>query len=314
MIGFCRIRQHTRVSAYPSISSDDIGDLTINIPNSKTQQKRIAKILSTLDEKIETNIRINTELETIAKDLYDYWFIQFDFPDVNSKPYKSSGGQMAYNSDLKREIPKGWEVSTLSNWIATDKTGDWGKDIATANYNLEVRCIRGADINGLNGVGNINAPKRYILKKNHQKLLSPFDFIIEISGGSPTQSTGRIAYITEKTFERFDSPLVCSNFCKAVSLVNNQYFYNFYYLWSSCYNNGIFFGWEGKTSGIKNLLFDSFIKNYYIETPPKNLAVQFFKYIDPIQKMKNQLLQENSELSTLRDWLLPLLINGHILV
>ncbi|MBK9395046.1 MAG: restriction endonuclease subunit S [Uliginosibacterium sp.] len=117
------------------------------------EQKKIAAVLSALDAKIDCNNRINAELEAMAKTLYDYWFVQFDFPDANGKPYKSSGGKMVCNATLKREIPEGWDVVPLSDWIANDKTGDWGKEAVEGNYTLRVDCIRGADINGLNGTG-----------------------------------------------------------------------------------------------------------------------------------------------------------------
>lgn len=78
------------------------------------KQKTIAGILASLDAKIELNNRINTELEQMAKTLYDYWFVQFDFPNEQGKPYKSSGGKMVYNEELKREIPEGWEVKKMS--------------------------------------------------------------------------------------------------------------------------------------------------------------------------------------------------------
>ena len=77
----------------------------LNLPPNKDIQRRTAAILSALDAKIDCNNRINAELEAMAKTLYDYWFVQFDFPDANGKPYKSSGGKMAYNATLKREIP-----------------------------------------------------------------------------------------------------------------------------------------------------------------------------------------------------------------
>ncbi|MFM6842822.1 MAG: restriction endonuclease subunit S, partial [Dolichospermum sp.] len=103
------------VSSYPSINSDDIGKLKLKVPSSKQEQKKIAAVLSSLDDKIELNNRINSELENLAKTIYDYWFVQFDFPDENGKPYKSSGGKMVYNQELKREIPAGWEVKSLWN-------------------------------------------------------------------------------------------------------------------------------------------------------------------------------------------------------
>jgi type I restriction enzyme S subunit len=76
-------------------------------------RKKIVDLLYAIDSKIELNNKINTELEAMAKTLYDYWFVQFDFPDENGKPYKSSGGEMVWSEELKREIPKGWEVESL---------------------------------------------------------------------------------------------------------------------------------------------------------------------------------------------------------
>lgn len=82
-------------------------NLPIEIEEDIVKQQKIASVLSTLDAKIELNNKINTELEAMAKTLYDYWFVQFDFPSENDKPYKSSGGEMVWNDELKREIPKG---------------------------------------------------------------------------------------------------------------------------------------------------------------------------------------------------------------
>lgn len=94
-------------------SPDKIMDCTVWIPEMVVQQ-RIGKALHNIDQKIALNTRMNTELEAMAKQLYDYWFVQFDFPNENGKPYKSSGGKLVYNEKLKREIPEGWEDSILS--------------------------------------------------------------------------------------------------------------------------------------------------------------------------------------------------------
>lgn len=136
--------------------------------------------------------------------------------------------------------------------------------------------------------------------------------VIEISGGSPTQSTGRLAFIINETTERFSNPLICSNFCKAISLKDNAFFYWFICSWNSLYENGILFGWEGKTSGIKNLLFDVFTENYQICVPPQNLAKEFSNYVSPLQVKKQVTLKENQQLTKLRDWLLPMLMNGQV--
>ncbi|WP_172561204.1 restriction endonuclease subunit S [Vibrio parahaemolyticus] len=297
-----------------NLNSNDIKGYPIRLPEKLSEQKAIANVLKSLDDKIELNNRINAQLEAMAKTLYDYWFVQFDFPDANGKPYKASGGKMVYNDTLKREIPADWHVNAISDWIRSDKTGDWGKETKQGNYTLQVDCIRGADINGINGQGNVDAPNRFIIKKNDHKILAPFDFVIEISGGSPTQSTGRMAFITEHVLERFDYPLICSNFCKAIDLIDKSYFYNFAYQWQSLYENGVLFGWEGKTSGIKNLLFDSFVSNYNVVMPPKDLAEKFFQFVSPLQEQRQKKLKENAELAGLRDWLLPMLMNGQVTV
>ena len=219
----------TNGSTIKRLYNDNLRDTKIpNVPSIQ-QQNQITDILGTLDKKIQTNNQINQELEAMAKTLYDYWFVQFDFPYQNGKPYKSSGGKMVYNPELKREIPEGWGVTTFSNWISDNKTGDWGKDTSEGNYKLKVDCIRGADINSLSGNGKIDMPTRFILEKNKNKLLTDFDIVIEISGGSPTQSTGRIVGISENVLNRFELPLICSNFCKAVSLNEQETFYNFVY-------------------------------------------------------------------------------------
>ena len=296
-----------------ALTIDFLKTVKITLPSLDNQRKLIS-VLKSIDKKLKTNNQINQELEAMAKTLYDYWFVQFDFPDQNGKPYKSTGGKMVYNPELKREIPEGWGVTTFSSWISDNKTGDWGKETSEGNYTLEVDCIRGADINGLSGNGKTDMPTRFILEKNKNKLLTDFDIVIEISGGSPTQSTGRIVGISENLLNRFDLPLICSNFCKAVSLKEQETFYNFVYEWKNLYDNGVLFSWEGKTSGIKNLLFDSFVTNYHIAQPPIGLMEQFFDYASSVDRKIQLLLKQNQELTQLRDWLLPMLMNGQVKV
>ncbi|MDO6600646.1 restriction endonuclease subunit S [Tenacibaculum sp. 1_MG-2023] len=312
-INYLQKRAENRIGSFPQITFDIVKTIKIWLPE-LIIQKQIAKVLGDLDAKIEINNKINAELEGIAKTIYNYWFVQFDFPDANGKPYKASGGKMVYNENLKKEIPEGWQDKTIADWIEKDKSGDWGKDSAQGNYTEQVSCIRGADINGLNGNGVVKAPERFILEKNTHKQLEEGDLIIEISGGSPTQSTGRMAFITQETLERFENPLICSNFCKAVTLKDETYLYNFVYQWQRLYDAGVLFGWEGKTSGIKNLLFESFVTNYKTVFPKKDIVEKFYQKIKPIHAKKQKNLRENQKLADLRDWLLPMLMNGQVTV
>ena len=303
----------TKGSTIKRLYNDNIRNLTINYPEIHIQNE-ITKVLNNLDTKINVNNQINKELETASKLLYNYWFVQFDFPNENGKPYKSSGGKMVYNEALKRDIPERWESGVIKDWIGNDKSGDWGKESEQGNYVQRVSCIRGADINGLNGKGEVKSPTRYILEKNSHKILEIGDLIVEISGGSPTQSTGRLAFIIDKTLERFNDPLICSNFCKAVTLKEEKALYNFVYLWNRLYDAGVLFGWEGKTSGIKNLLFDSFVTNHKVVLPSKESMELFYNKAKPIHAKIQKNLQQNQKLAELRDWLLPMLMNGQVRV
>jgi type I restriction enzyme S subunit len=301
-------------TTFKELSKSAIENYKIFIPKEISLQKNIADVLSSFDSKINLNNEAIKEFETILYLLYYYWFVQFDFPNEEGKPYKSSGGKMVWNEKLKKAIPTGWTVDKISSLIEQNKGGDWGKDESTGNYTKKVSCIRGADINYIKGNDtNSDLPERYILEKNSHKLLSANDIVIEISGGSPTQSTGRVAMITEKTIERFDNPLICSNFCQAITLKDPNLVGYFFYMWSMFYDQNIFFNYEGKTSGIKNFLFDSFVANeWYI--PSQSIVHKFQQIIDSIYKKKESLLLQNKHLTACRDWLLPLLMSGQVKV
>jgi len=106
--------------------NDDIRNTDIIVPP-LSEQKKIASVLSTLDDKIALNKKMNQKLEAMAKRLYDYWFVQFDFPDKNGRPYKTTGGKMEYNPTLKREIPVGWEVKTIGDYLKIGNGRDHSK-------------------------------------------------------------------------------------------------------------------------------------------------------------------------------------------
>jgi type I restriction enzyme S subunit len=300
-------------TTFDSVNKDIINDFELIIPEDSSQRDNVEAVLSSLDYKIDLNNRINAELEKIAKTFYDYWFVQFDFPDNNSRPYKTSGGKMIWDEKLKREIPEGWSAISIKKLLSVSKNGDWGANEENTNL-LKVYCFRGADINALNGKDSeLNPPVRYIDHKHKDRLLKADDLIVEISGGSPTQSTGRIAHIGQKVFNRFDTPIVCSNFCKAISFKEPRHSYLIKQYWNSLYEAGIFFNFEGKTSGIKNLLFDQLVKDISIPLPEKEQLVKdYYNFASEIDSLVQNNLAENKILSDLRDWLLPMLMNGQV--
>ena len=293
-------------SAQPGLSVNTLSKIKIDFPSLETQ-KEVFAVLNSIDKMIENNSKVNIELEAMVKTIYDYWFLQFNFPDENGKPYKLSGGKMVWNGELRQEIPEGWKEGRLNY-----KGGDWGKDREQGNYKKKVTCLRGADFPAISGLTKLEAPERYIHEKNKYKVLEDGNLIIEISGGSPTQSTGRICYINENVLKRFENDIITSNFCKAIELNNKKYMYWFYVFWCKLYEYNVFFKYEGKTTGIKNLLFDMLCYDYKIIIPNESVIKKYDKKVqglfDIIQK--NQL--ENQELASLRDFLLPLLMNGQV--
>ena len=239
----------------------------------------------------------------MAKQLYDYWFVQFDFPNEEGKPYKSSGGKMVWNKKIKREIPEGWKEVTLNAFIDKNKAGDWGYD-TPKDGTIKVGCVRGADIIKLNDV-----PTRYVTSKHSDRLLEDGDIVIEISGGSPVQATGRVALITNGVIGRNGGTLVCSNFCQSFNMKKREFSEYFYYLWQNLYDNGNMFNFEGKTSGIKNFQTDVFLANHWFEVP-KQLIETFHTIVAQYHLMIDQNIIENNNLTKQRDELLPLLMNG----
>lgn len=268
------------------------------------EQKRIVSILSSFDDKIELYHQINQDLEEMAQAIFKSWFVDFE-------PFQD--GEFV-DSELG-PIPKGWEVKNFGSLIETLIGGDWGKSEPEKNHNQQVYCIRGADIPEINLGRDGKVPIRYILKKNLQKKISvEGDLIVEISGGSPTQSTGRVAIVTKDLIERFSNKLICTNFCRLIRPKNDEFSYFIYYYWKYLYAKDVFFIYENGTTGIKNLDIYGFLKTFKIIVPPVEKIQEFNALI----KDKLSFIQKNGEqnqiLSNLRDTLLPKLMSGEIRV
>ena len=261
---------------------------------------------------IYTNVwckrQINDNLEAMAKQLYDYWFVQFDFPNEEGKPYKSNGGVMVWNEDLHMSIPCTWNTCLLSDYIGSNNTGDWGFDEPAKKRSIKVGCIRGADIVKLNDL-----PIRYIKDNNTSKLLSAWDIVIEVSGGSPTQATGRSAFVTPGVLKRDGGNLTCSNFCHAFTMKDYKASAYFYFMWRMFYDNNNMFNFEGKTSGIKNFMTDTFLANKWLDVPTALLDL-FFERVKVIYEQIDNNIEEINALTKQRDELLPLLMNGQATV
>jgi|SRR5450830_644248 len=306
-------------SAVPGLNRDAAHSRSILVPRI-AEQRVIADILGTLDDKIELNRRMNETLESMARALFKSWFIDFDA--VRAKAEGRDPGLPAdiislfpdsfEDSDLG-EIPKGWTLGVLDQLVDRVLGGDWGADEETDETSESVRCIRGADIPDLQTGGTGKMPVRFLKRTSLEKRrLSDGDVVVEISGGSPTQSTGRPVLVSSALLGRLDMPLVCSNFCRLMKL-KSPALSKFVYLWlRSLYANDEFLQFENGTTGIKNLAFTRFSSNYKLCIPPLQVLEAFDKQVSPLFERQQAAAGETDTLSTLCDTLLPKLLSGEI--
>ena len=268
-----------------------------------SKQKQIASILSSLDDKIDCNRRINDNLEQQAQALFKSWFVDFE-------PFKN--GEFV-ESELRR-IPKGWCVGVYNDIISDTVSGDWGKEKEEGNYTHRVACVRGCDFqdikNGLRG----KTPERFILEKNFQnKHFCDKDMLVEISGGTASVSTGRVCPVSQQLIDKYDGDIVCTNFCKLVRPKTGYGAY-LYYSWLNKYSNKVMFGYENGTSGIKNFRIKDFTSIEPVILPPIKMVEEFQNHIDSIQKQIQTRGSESHNLAQLRDTLLPRLMSGELKV
>lgn len=205
-----------------------------------------------------------------------------------------------------------WKQGTFSDLVISTLGGDWGKEEKEGNYTEQVYCVRGADIPEVKEGNKGKMPTRFILPKNYAaKQLVAGDIVVEISGGSPTQSTGRVASISQSLLDRYDKGMVCTNFCRAIK-PKDGYSMFIYYYWQYLYERGIFFLYENGTTGIKNLDIKGFLENEEIIIPPKDLVDKFDALCQTIfnEIFKNGISTE--KLAETRDTLLPRLMSGKL--
>ncbi len=190
--------------------------------------------------------------------------------------------------------------------------GDWGKDTLIGNNTEKVFCMRGADIPEVKVGNKGKMPIRYITEKSfHTKRLKDGDIVLEISGGSPTQSTGRSVVITQFLLDRYENNITCTNFCKAITPIKGYSMFLYYYL-EHLYEKGIFFSYENGTTGIKNLDTSNFLENETILMPPIDKVNLFNDYCMNIFNYIFSNATQNEKLLILRDSLLPKLMSGEI--
>jgi type I restriction enzyme, S subunit len=274
------LEDYANSSGVPTLNRNFIHPLIVNFPDRPTQTA-IARVLSSFDDKIEVNNKINKELENLAKTIYEYWFVQFDFPDEKGKPYKSNGGKMIYNDELKREIPNDWEIKKLNDFcnIFTGK-----KDVNQTVVNGKYKFFSCAP--------NPLLSNEYIYDGE----------AILVSGNG--SYTGRVSYYNGK-FDLYQRTYACVANNKDISIMPFLYFY-MKFLFQPQFKGGTC------GSAIPYIVLGD-LKKFGI--PYKSqLLIRYSQITKLLLKKWFDNQQENDCLAQLRDFLLPLLLNEQVKV
>jgi len=265
-----------------NLNSNDIKEFEIRLPSKVSEQQKIAAVLSALDAKIELNQRINTELESMAKTLYDYWFVQFDFPDKNGKPYKTSGGKMVWNEALKREIPQGWEVKKFAEVAAITAGGD---KPAVFSLGKNANCSVPIYSNGVSNEGLYGYTDKAKIK----------DKSITVS------ARGTIGYcvLRNKPFVPIIRLIVITPHISFSTKYFEEYVKNLQF---------------EKSGSVQQQLTVPQVAEIDILQPPADIIKKFDEATSSSISQTDILKEESQQLTELRDWLLPMLMNGQVKV
>lgn len=314
------IIKRSQGSVFNTINLASFELMELEIPESIETQKQIAKVLSDIDAKIEVNNKINQELESLAKTIYDYWFVQFEFPtseaqaqrignlSIIGKPYKSSGGKMVYNEELKREIPEGWEFKKLDQVIDTiiDHRGktpkklgsDWesnGEGIIA----LSAKIVKDGKLKNLEKANRVS--KNLFDKWMPKKLI---DGDVLLTSEAPAGECYFIHGFTDYCLSQRLFAVRVNN-----SIIKPSFFY---FDISRGYSHAqIFQGLSGSTVfGIRQ----DVLRKINVLIPEYGLQNKFDCNVLPYLQRIKIIEKENQKLAALRDWLLPMLMNGQVTV
>lgn len=278
----------------------DLYEIPIPIPDKITHDS-ITAFIGHLSRKIELNNQINAELEAMAKTLYEYWFVQFDFPNAKGKPYKSSGGKMVWDDELNREIPKGWDVKSLADIALLISRGISPSYIVSEGIPvLNQKCIRNRSINFTLGRRHDHS-----LKDASSKLIQIGDVLVNSTG---VGTLGRVAIV-----KRLEEPLTTVDSHVSIVRVDrnkaNQSFIGYSLTEKQTEIEALGEGSTGQTE----LSRDNLGKLKML-LPGSDLQRKFDEFITPTFQKIGINEKENQQLSNLRDWLLPMLMNGQVIV
>ncbi len=294
-----------------SLTQDCLNGMKIPLPMKNgcvdiDYQEFIGNLFSSIDRKIEINQQINRNLEELARLIYDYWFVQFDFPNKNGKPYKSSGGKMVWNEKLKRNIPAGWQTAKVRDVILPIERGiSYSSDEITDPNGTPMINLACFDKKGNYRTGEF---KYFTGKFKNEDKIYPFDMLIACTDltqkadiiGTPIFSP------TEYPFYVFSMDLV-----KITPIRSNDKQFLYYYLKHPAFHHYIKPFASGTT--VKHLRVDGLL-DYPIFMPDESVRDAFAEVMEPIRHKIADNTSQGVELSKMRDYLLPLLMNGQVSV
>ena len=285
-------------TALPILNKTDFEELPIKIHKNLKTQQSIAAVLSTVDKKIALNKQINARLEEMAKTLYDYWFVQFDFPDANGKPYKSSGGEMVFDETLKREIPKGWEVKSLGEIALTSSGGTPTSTVQEYYKGGNIPWINSGELNNNFIVYTDNFITQTGMDNSSAKLVSEKSILLAMYGAT----AGKTSLISFKTTT---NQAICSILPKDMN----------YRVYIKSYLDNMYLYLVQLSSGsARDNLSQDKIKRLHLVIPESGILEIFSNVTEDFYKKIENNLKQNYHLTQIRDFLLPMLMNGQVSV
>jgi type I restriction enzyme S subunit len=277
----------------PHFKKSDMDNLLIELPEMPIQRK-IGDLYLLLSEKIELNNKISADLESLAKTIYDYWFLQFEFPDANGKPYKSSGGRMVWNEALKREVPEGWEVKQIGDVISTILGGTPNTDIDEYWTNGTINWLSSTEMTNNVIIRETTKITEDAVKNSATKLMPRGTVVLSIT-----------RYIRPAILA-IDS---CANQSVVGLLESNIYKKEFLYPYLQ-YQIRTFY--TLRTGALQPHINKDTIKSAFILRPTDEVLTNYYSITSPIYEAIINKALESKELTTLRDFLLPQLMNRQV--
>ena len=280
-----------------------LSEINVPIPDYDIQCY-IASTLEKIDDKIKNNNGIISELESMAKTLYDYWFLQFEFPNEEGKPYKSSGGKMVWNEELKRDIPEGWSYETLYGKYSIERGISYSsKDIEnnTGMAMINLACI---DINRNYRTGELKYFDGVVKEKN---ILNHNDLLVACTDLTRNADIVGCPILTP------DDGVSYTYSMDIAKIIPNEKWFNKYFLYMTL-RTDFYHNYIKKWASGTNVLHLNLkgIDWYKTWIPPKELQNKFATIVKDVHSKKSSIIKENQQLTSLRDFLLPMLMNGQV--